>query len=406
MAIQSVPPPLLLGTIIMLLLFPFPLHVRSFSNTKPKMPRTSPSPSQVLIHMVSPSSKTKSTVAEIEAESELLRKEIEELRKEALSRLEALSEKLGVAVESSSTFRPVAATATTTQSDKDLLPAPMPITFTTEAVAKPKSKKTATKKGIANLLDDTKWKISLSIGKEPGTWMPKDWGKSGQRLNLSFIAKFTPSQLFDRDSFLQGGYTNAKVLKVENNQIILGPSISEGQRVIKVIKSGGWQVTRGDGPMGTDLLRFFIEVDEEITHSGSDVYCPKGRIYCSCGYFPFINDVQNGLKESFKEEIQKIKEQIVQLKKKKEGIKNAFNLDGIKISREIFKLNQDLDLLNQRLSFERVRQPDKSLIRFSPTGDVALTKEGGVCCEVKKGPVVEYHILGRFGVASIQREDS
>jgi len=346
------------------------------------------------MHMAPPS-RTMS-VAEIEAESEQLRIEIEELRKEALSRLEALSEQLGV-VE---TEPPKPLSTTQTGDDKDLLPAPMPITFTDSTT----SSKKATK-GIANLLDETTWKISLSIGREPGTWMPKDWGKSGQRLNLSFTADFTPSQLFDRDDFFRGGYTNAKILNVESNQITLGPSLSEGQRSYKV-KNGGWQVTRGDGPMGTDLLRFFIEVDEEITHAGSDVYIPKGRIYCSCGYFPFMNNGgKDGMKDAVKDEIKKIEGEIMQLQKKKDEIKNPFNLDGIKISSEIFKLKQDLDQLNQRLSFAMVRQPDKQLLRYSPDGDVGLTKEGGVCCEVKKGPVVEYHILGRFGVVSAQKEE-
>mmetsp|Transcript_25002 Transcript_25002/g.37792 ORF Transcript_25002/g.37792 Transcript_25002/m.37792 type:complete len:391 (+) Transcript_25002:90-1262(+) len=377
------------GTVVLSQLF---LSGHSFSNTKQPTQRTSSS--RVLMHMAPPS-RTMS-VAEIEAESEQLRIEIEELRKEALSRLEALSEQLGV-VEAES---PKPLSTTQTGDDKDLLPAPMPITFTDTTT----SNKKATK-GIANLLDQTTWKISLSIGREPGTWMPKDWGKSGQRLNLSFTADFTPSQLFDRDDFFRGGYTNAKILNVESNQITLGPSLSEGQRSYKV-KNGGWQVTRGDGPMGTDLLRFFIEVDEEITHAGSDVYIPKGRIYCSCGYFPFMNNGgKDGMKDAVKDEIKKIEGEIMQLQKKKDEMKNPFNLDGIKISSDIFKLKQDLDQLNQRLSFAMVRQPDKQLLRYSPDGDVGLTKEGGVCCEVKKGPVVEYHILGRFGVVSAQKEE-
>ncbi len=393
-----------MGAFMMCGLLFVPLLVHSFAITRQT---TSPS-SRILTYMM-PSTKMKSTVAELEAESEQLRKEIEELRKEALNRLLALGEKLqevdideGSATSTEPKPRAAAESAQAKTDDKDLLPAPMPITFT-DTNNKDNNKKST--KGIANLLDETTWKISLSIGREPGTWMPKEWGKSGQRLSLSFTADFSTSQLFERDSFFQGGYANAKVLRIVNDEITLGPSISEGQRVIQV-KNGGWQVTRGDGPLGTDLLRFYIEVNEEISHSDLDVYIPKGKIYFSCGYFPFIKDGEKGIKDAFREEIKKIENQIIQLQKKKEDIKNPFNLDGIKISREIFKLKQDLDLLNQRLSFAMVQQPDKNLLRFSPSGDVGLTKEGGVCCEVKKGPVVEYHILGRFGVASVvQKED-
>ena len=62
------------------------------------------------------------------------------------------------------------------------------------------------------------------------------------------------------------------------------------------VKDGGWQVTRarGDGPMGTNLLRFFIEVDKETKHTGGDVYVPKGRVYISCGYFPFMGGDAQG----------------------------------------------------------------------------------------------------------------
>ena len=380
------------------------LPVHSFSNAKLSSRTLSPSPA----FMVLPST-TKSTVAELEAESEQLRKEIEELRKEALSRLEAISEQL--CINDPETQEPSpnieAVTTTTAQTDeKDLLPPPMPITFTDSTSNNDVNTKKIATKGIANLLDDTTWKISLSIGREPGTWMPRDWGKSGQRLNLSFTASFTPSQLFDRDDFFRGGYTNAKILQVESNELKLGPSVSEGQRAYQV-KNGGWQVTRGDGPMGTDLLRFFIEVDEEITHADSDVSIPKGRIYCSCGYFPVMgNDEKGGVKDAVKDEIKKIEKEIMELQKKKDNIKNPFNLEAIKISSDIFKLNQDLDMMNQRLSFAMVRQPDNSLLRYTPAADVGLTKEGGVCCEVKKGLVVEYHILGRFGVASASKEDN
>ncbi len=48
-----------------------------------------------------------------------------------------------------------------------------------------------------------------------------------------------------------------------------------------------------------------------------------------------------------------------------------------------------------------VKEPDKGLLLFLRDGDVGLTKEGGVCCWVNKGVVVEYHILGRFSIASV-----
>jgi hypothetical protein len=240
--------------------------------------------------------------------------------------------------------------------------------------------------------------------------MPKTWGTSGQRLNLSFKAEFTSSQLYERDDFLRGGYNGAKILRVLDGQATLSPSLTEGQRVYNV-KNGGWQVTPGDGPLGTDVLRFYIELEDEVTHMGSDLYIPKGRVYCSCGYFPFADDNRKGdtpnMKESYAKELENIRDQIQRLREKKDQIKNPFNLDGIKMSREIGKLQKKAQLTAGKLNFASVVEPDKSLLRFTRDKNVGLTKEGGVCCKVEKGPMmVEYHILGRFSIANVELSDS
>jgi hypothetical protein len=62
--------------------------------------------------------------------------------------------------------------------------------------------------------------------------------------------------------------------------------------------------------------------------------------------------------------------------------------------------------LGDQLNEARVREPEKSLLRLSRKGDVGLTKEGGVCCKVQKGLAIEYHILGKFGIASIQKRQN
>ncbi|KAL7554147.1 hypothetical protein ACHAWF_018969 [Thalassiosira exigua] len=354
------------------------------------------------LEMAPPPGKERGTVAEIEAESEKLRKEIEELREEALRRLEELTERMSEASipatgasSSSSSTSTADGSSTSIAQEEGLLPAPAPIAI--RETSSPKKKTW----DVANLLDGTRWKVSLSIGREPGTWMPNDWGASGQRINLSFVAEFASSQLFDRDDFLRGGYADAKVLHVVDNEITLGPSVSEGRRTYKA-KDGGWRVSRGDGPMGTDLLRFFVEVDEEISHAGEDVYLPRGRVYSSCGYFPFLGGGADApsAKEAYTKEMEGIEEEMRKLQQKKDEIRNPFNLEGIRMSREMFKLRKDAERVADKLNFMAVTDPDKSLLRFSKEGDVALTKEGGVCCQVNKGPVVEYHILGRFGIAS------
>ena len=159
------------------------------------------------------------------------------------------------------------------------------------------------------------------------------------------------------------------------------------------------------------MLRFYVELEDEVTHKGSDLYIPRGRVYCSCGYFPFASTNRNGseptIKESFQKELAKIEDQIQQLQQEKENIKNPFSLDRIKISSEIGKLRRKAELTAGKINFASVTNPDKRLLRFTKDGDVGLTREGGVCCKVEKSAMmVEYHILGTFGIANVESSDT
>jgi hypothetical protein len=228
--------------------------------------------------------------------------------------------------------------------------------------------------------------------------MPTEWGKSGKRINVSFVIEFAESKSYDRDDFLSGlSSGDARILRVVNGTATLGPSVLEGERKYS-IKDGGWQIARGGGPMGTDLLRFFIDVgNTRIAHSDGDVYLPVGRVYCSCGYFPSSS---LSTRETLVGELKTIEGQISKLRKKKITIRNPFDFDGIKISREIFRLRREAGIMQNKVNYAAITEPDRTLLRFTKDGSVGLTREGGVCCKVNKGPIVEYHILGRFSIAS------
>ena len=56
--------------------------------------------------------------------------------------------------------------------------------------------------GALEVIDDdapklakASWKLSLSIGREQGTWMPEEWGASGARLALDATIEFTDEPL-------------------------------------------------------------------------------------------------------------------------------------------------------------------------------------------------------------------
>jgi hypothetical protein len=368
--------------------------------------------------------RSRPTVAELEAESEALRAEIEGMRAEALRRLGELRERLTAVGEET------AATTTTTKTATETVTSATEETGTMGSSTKPggttlveyldSSKEggpsvetwswTTTEKTYSDPLEGTRWKVSLDVGREPGTWMPAEWGRSGRRINLSFVAEFDTSASYERDDMVRvGAGGGAKVLRVVDGIATLGPSVSEGSKSY-VVRDGAWRVSRGEGPMGTDILRFYVEVvDDRIMHSDGDVYIPGGRVYCSCGYFPSSpgdgKDVSTySAREALIGELRNIEERMTRLRKKKDGISNPFDLDGFKISNEISRLKREARIVNGKLNFNAVTEPDRRLLRFSKDGDIGLTREGGVCCQVNKGPMVEYRILGRFSIASVDRE--
>eukprot|EP00980_Cylindrotheca_fusiformis_P031363 scaffold26247_cov127-Cylindrotheca_fusiformis.AAC.1 len=254
-----------------------------------------------------------------------LRKDIEEMRKEAMERIAALNEKfnsqsdLSTAPAHDKTPPPqpsiivdakknaplpsvaVSSDSSTTGSDADLLDlmkaeqAALERPTTVEVPKVPEQQQqqsTTTNSEQLKLMDNTRWRLMLNVGREQGTWMPQTWGISGQRLYLNVELEFSPDQLYEREEFLNG-ISGTKVLKVVHNEASLSPTMTEGGRKVRV-KDGGWRVAPGEGPLGTTVLRFYFELEETTYHNGSDVYCPAGRIYCTCGYFPMEHRHHDG----------------------------------------------------------------------------------------------------------------
>jgi hypothetical protein len=88
-----------------------------------------------------------------------------------------------------------------------------------------------------------------------------------------------------------------------------------------------------------------------------------GRVYCSCGYFPsLLGDGKDASTYSVREaligELRNIEERMTRLRKKKDRIRNPFDLDGIKISNELSRLKREARVVNGKLNFNAVMEPD------------------------------------------------
>ena len=207
--------------------------------------------------------------------------------------------------------------------------------------------------------------------------MPNDWGVSGERLVLNLDMTFTNQQLYEREEFL-GSMGGARILHIENNELTVAPTITQGTRQIKVL-DGGWRVAQGAGPMGTDLLRFYIEIEEQLSRNNSDVYVPKGRLYANCGYFPTKRDSM-GFKDRLKKQLDEMiaKAELLDDVIAAEG---PFSLIRIKKQAELFRLKVDMQATGERLMAATVAEPNDSVLKFSLDRSVGLTREGGICCK-------------------------
>ena len=179
--------------------------------------------------------------------------------------------------------------------------------------------------------------------------------------------------------------------------------MTEGEQNIR-ITGGGWRVAPGEGPMGTNALRFYFDVEQEAKHTGSDVYCPAGRVYCTCGYFSMDERYKHNEpseKELLKEEMIDLEAQYKALSMENEVDPDLISWRKFERKRKMMDIRSQASKLNTRMHEAQIREPDKSLLRLSHDQSVGLTKEGGICCKVNKGLSIEYHILGKFEIGSM-----
>ena len=250
----------------------------------------------------------------------------------------------------------------------------------------------------------------FNIGREQGTWMPKDWAVSGERLRFQVVLDLTKDPWTEEEEFFvgEGGAdkTQAKVARVV--EAFVFPHGTVGRVPLKVKATGGYKVVPKQGPMGTDIVRMFVELEEEI--SVGDVSCPTGRVYGTCGYFGmdcFHHTVdEKTMKEKCHDDWKKAAQAHEDLQSSL-GMEEESMLSWKKIvnMKKLMDSKDRVEKLAVRYREARQREPDLNQVRPSRKGDVALSREGGVCCKINKGLSLEYHILGRMELASIDVHD-
>ena len=119
---------------------------------------------------------------------------------------------------------------------------------------------------------------TLSVGREPATWMPKDWAASGARLSLPLQLEFADDDLdlgFPGEEALGGRF--CKRLECGGGTFV-GPSGT----VVVACDGGGW-ATAPAGKTGESSVRFFLDFPEGAARN--DVTLPAGRVFFSSAAF-------------------------------------------------------------------------------------------------------------------------
>ena len=132
------------------------------------------------------------------------------------------------------------------------------------------------------MLDGTSWRLTVDVGRERGTWMPKGWAASGASLTLPIEVTFTDEILPGDGSFFDPareqhpavdeiGVSACKRMRASAG-IFAG---TEGVVVVN-ITAGAW-ATWPTGRCGEHRVRFYLDFPDGAQLK--DVSIPAGRVY-------------------------------------------------------------------------------------------------------------------------------
>ena len=262
-----------------------------------------------------------------------------------------------------------------------------------------------------SIITNTKWKIQLDVGLQPGTWMPKcypGWAESGSRLVFDATIEFTddllPSNIPGEP--LVGPKDQTGIIRVNNNSAgnnndgsTSYPStfVSEfgTQNVTFAPTGGGWCIQRpisnirnanGNEVKPGGILSFWLDCTSGATRRDVEVP-PNTRIFFTTG----IWDDPIGLitlEDKYKKivnEIQSIQEKTKQTRAEMDDDKNRNKnkkknnwWNQIKSTRKMFVDSEDYErLIVQKKMFERQSPPKNSAqskngVQIAPTGSLVI----------------------------------
>ena len=154
--------------------------------------------------------------------------------------------------------------------------------FTLQAapIAAPRGRTRAS--ALQAMLDGTSWRLTLDVGREQGTWMPKEWAASGATLTLPIEVTFTDEVLpgdggfFDPNRDQHPAVDEIHVSASKRMRASAGIFAGTEGAVVVNITAGAW-ATWPTGRCGEHRVRFYLDFPDGAQLK--DVSIPAGRVY-------------------------------------------------------------------------------------------------------------------------------
>lgn len=280
-------------------------------------------------------------------------------------------------------------------------------------------------------LTDTRWRVRLDVGLQPGTWMPKrypGWAESGARLVVDAEIEFTDDLLPQnlRGEPLVGPKEETGILRVNH----LGKSsterkkstdkdqpynpstfVSEKGTQTVTFTSGGWCIRRptadvknaeGEKVQPGGILGFWLDCESGATRRDVEIF-PNTRIFFTTGVWDDPAGLE-ALEDEYKEAVAdliSIEERTRAARASAES-KNWF--DQLKDIQTMFSDAGEYDKLKLRKERLERQSPPKSApeskngVKMAPNGSLVIKGNPNA---PEWMPTTEYLILGTFSTKAL-----
>ena len=275
-------------------------------------------------------------------------------------------------------------------------------------------------------LTNTRWKVRLDVGLQPGTWMPKrypGWAESGARLVVDADIEFTddilPQNL--RGESLVGPKEETGIVRVNHlgksitekmnsndNDKIYNPSTFVSDKGTQTVNftNGGWCIQRptidvrnaeGQKVQPGGILGFWLDCESGATRRDVEIF-PKTRIFFTTGVWDDPAGLVT-LEDEYKEALEDLWVIEERTRAARVSAKDKNWFDQLKDMKTMFSDADEYDKLKSRKEkLERQSPPKSSAVAKN---GVKLASNGSLVIKGNPNapdwmPTTEYLILGTF----------